>query len=291
MPPKKAAAAAPKTTKQANGTKAAANSAAKATTTKTTTAKKPATTAAAKKPAPKKAASETPPPPPPKAPAKTKRKAEDNDEQPTTNGAKRRKSSDDLSAPPPSPKRKAAASPPRSTTVAKKPKATKPKVVLNHAPTQRLNVYVFGEGASGELGLGSEKGQTEVKRPRLNPHLSASSVGVVQVAVGGMHCAVLTHDNRILTWGVNDQGALGRDTKWDGGLVDIDDNKSDSDSESGSDTGVNPRESTPAEVDMSAFPEGTVITQLAAGDSTTFALTGEGLVYGWGTFRVSALDD
>jgi regulator of chromosome condensation len=37
---------------------------------------------------------------------------------------------------------------------------------------------------------------------------------------------------------------------------------------------------------MSVFPEGTVFTQLAAGDSMTFALTDEGLVYGWGTFRV-----
>ena len=101
-----------------------------------------------------------------------------------------------------------------------------------------------------------------------------------------MHTAVLTKDNKILTWGVNDQGALGRDTNWDGGLRDIDeDDKSDSGSDSDSDTGVNPRESTPTEVDMSSLPEDLVWTQVVCTDSATFALTDEGHVYGWGTFR------
>ncbi|GKZ28157.1 hypothetical protein AbraCBS73388_011982, partial [Aspergillus brasiliensis] len=82
-----------------------------------------------------------------------------------------------------------------------KPRVTKPKpkVVINHAPTTRLNVYVCGEGSSGELGLGSAKNAVDVKRPRLNANLPADRVGVVQVAVGGMHCVALTHDNKILT--------------------------------------------------------------------------------------------
>jgi regulator of chromosome condensation len=101
-----------------------------------------------------------------------------------------------------------------------------------------------------------------------------------------MHCAALTYDNKILTWGVNDLGALGRDTTWDGGLVDIKDGDSDSGSES--DSGLNPREATPAEVDISEIPDGTVFTQLAASDNATFALTDKGLVYGWGTIRVSS---
>ena len=37
-------------------------------------------------------------------------------------------------------------------------------------------------------------------------------MGVVQIDAGGMHVVALTRDNKILTWGVNDQGALGRDT-------------------------------------------------------------------------------
>jgi regulator of chromosome condensation len=163
--------------------------------------------------------------------------------------------------------------------------------VINEIPTQKLDIYVFGEGSSGELGLGSVKVDgkkpIDVKRPRLNQYLSAETVGIVQVAVGGMHCAALTHDNKIYTWGVNDQGALGRDTKWDGGLKDIDDDKSDSSSEDGDDTGMNPLESTPAAIDSKHFPDEVKFVQLVASDSATFALTADGSVYGWGTFRVS----
>ncbi|KAL8832236.1 MAG: hypothetical protein Q9170_004957 [Blastenia crenularia] len=158
---------------------------------------------------------------------------------------------------------------------------TAPKARINDAPTDRLNVYVFGEGSSGELGLGSAKNAIDVKRPRLNPHLPAETVGVVQVACGGMHVAALTYDGKVLTWGVNDQGALGRDTTWEGGLRDVGDSENESDA--GSDSGLNPFESTPAAV--TTFPEGTVVVKLSAGDSHTLALTDEGLVYGWGTFR------
>ncbi|PYH47269.1 RCC1 domain-containing protein [Aspergillus saccharolyticus JOP 1030-1] len=161
----------------------------------------------------------------------------------------------------------------------------KPKVVINSAPTTRLNVYVCGEGSSGELGLGAGKTAIDVQRPRINPHLPADRVGVVQVAVGGMHCVALTHDNKILTWGVNDQGALGRDTDWEGGYKDVGESRSDSDLDSDEGTGLNPHESVPTAIPSDAFPHGTVFVQVAAGDSSSFALTDEGQVYGWGTFR------
>lgn len=164
-----------------------------------------------------------------------------------------------------------------------KPHAPKPKVVINEAPKTRLNVYVCGEGSSGELGLGTAKNVIDVKRPRLNQLLAADKVGVVQIAVGGMHCVALTHDNKIFTWGVNDQGALGRDTAWEGGYKDIEDN---SDSDDDDDSGLNPLESTPTAIPASAFPEGTAFVEVAAADSSSFALTDDGQVYGWGTFRV-----
>ncbi|EXJ90454.1 hypothetical protein A1O1_03556 [Capronia coronata CBS 617.96] len=278
MPPRKAAAATAtkKTTKTTTATKAT-----KATTTsKTTQAKKPTKSAAA--PKPYQGVAVMKPPPPSKNPVRPlKRKAEDDvEDKPKVNGTKKVKSQTAATAPDP-PKPKAAAE--KTATVRK----TKPKAEINHAPSEKLNVYVFGEGSSGELGLGSAKGQTEVKRPRYNPNLSPDTVGVVSLSVGGMHTAALTHGNRILTWGVNDQGALGRDTTWDGGLRDLDDagSDSDSDSDSGSETAVNPKESTPGEVDLAGVPEGAVFTQLACTDSATFALTSEGEVYGWGTFR------
>ena len=171
---------------------------------------------------------------------------------------------------------------PRAAKKARASRATKDSEVINEAPTERLNVYVFGEGAAGELGLGTAKNAIDVKRPRLNPLLSAADVGVVQLSCGGMHVAALTHDNQILTWGVNDDGALGRDTTWGGGLRDMDKDEDDSDDE---DSGLNPKESTPTAV-ASTFPEGTIFTQVAASDSCTLAVTDKGLVYGWGTFRV-----
>ena len=174
--------------------------------------------------------------------------------------------------------------PPVKKIRATKTATKKPKVVINAIPTQRLDVFVFGEGSSSELGLGTAKNAIDVKRPRLNPLLTSRDVGVVHVACGGMHVAALTHDNKILTWGVNDQGALGRSTEWDEGLKDIDDNASD-DSDT-SDSGLNPLESSPTAIPASSFPEDTNFVKLSAGDSHTLALTDDGLVYGWGCFRV-----
>jgi regulator of chromosome condensation len=171
-------------------------------------------------------------------------------------------------------------------TTTKTTPAARPIPVINEVLTQKLDVFVCGEGSSGELGLGT-KNSIDVKRPRLNANLDAKTIGVVQLSAGGMHAVALTHDNQILTWGVNDQGALGRNTDWDGGLRDIeaDGSSSDSDSEA-SDSGLNPFESTPTAIGSDKFPADVKFVQVAAGDSCSFALTDTGLVYGWGTFRV-----
>lgn len=253
---------------------------------------KPATKAAAK-PAAKTAAKTAAKPSATKAAAKpsTKRAAS---EKPVANGAssKKRKADDDNDAAPVEVKK---VKKEKTPAPAPEPVDPRPKVAIgrsiNEAPTTILDVYVFGEGTSGELGLGSRKVDgkkpIDVKRPRLNPNLSAKSVGVVQVSCGGMHVVALTRDNKILTWGVNDQGALGRDTNWDGGLKDMDtaeDSDSDDDED---DTGMNPLESTPTPVSDDFFAKDTIFTQVIACDSASFALTQDGRVYGWGTFRSS----
>lgn len=145
-----------------------------------------------------------------------------------------------------------------------------------------LAVMGFGSHEFGELALGPKA--TVVKRPRLISSLDPdvkTAFHLVQLDCGGMHTVGLTADNKIISWGVNDNGALGRDTSWDGGLRDVDD---DSDSEADD---LNPRESTPAEISPGHFPPGTCFTHVAAGDSCSFAVTDTGLVYGWGTFVVS----
>lgn len=159
------------------------------------------------------------------------------------------------------------------------PKGKNAKIVRERSK-KRLNVFVFGKGDMCELGLGPK--QRQVTRPRLDPFLPIDTVGVVEVAVGGMHTAVLANDGSILTWGVNDQNALGRNTDWKAPEVDVDDaDNSDSDSDDGD---INPIESTPGPVE--GLPEGVDIVTIACSDSLTAAVTSTGYVYAWGTFRV-----
>ncbi|KAI0472822.1 RCC1/BLIP-II [Xylariaceae sp. FL0804] len=155
--------------------------------------------------------------------------------------------------------------------------------ILNDRPTQILDLFVFGDGEFGELGLGNKKFEgkkpAHVKLPQLNQLLSADKVGVVQIAAGGMHAAALTDKNKILTWGVNDEKALGRETNWEG--------DDDDDEDVYDDAGLDPTESTPGEVDMSFLKEKHQFVQVAATNNATFVLTDVGTVYGWGTFRGS----
>jgi len=163
--------------------------------------------------------------------------------------------------------------------VAPLPKGRNTKVVRERSQT-KMKVFVFGKGDMCELGLGPKDRQ--VTRPRVNPFLPIDTVGVVDVAVGGMHTAVLTHDGTILTWGVNDQNALGRNTTWEAPVVDVNDASSDTDSDDGD---INPVESTPGPVE--GLPQGVDIVTVVCSDSLTCALTSTGFVYAWGTFRAS----
>ncbi|KAJ3940423.1 uncharacterized protein N0V96_009422 [Colletotrichum fioriniae] len=253
-------------------------------------AAKPTKKAAAKKAEPKKTAAAKKTDAKPAADSKKRKSSEEatEDEKPKAKKSKTDTAEVDSQA---TESAKATESADEEPEAVKPAKATKKAAIgkkINSAPTQILDVYVFGEGSSGELGLGSKKldGKkiVDVKRPRLNPKLDAKDVGVVQVACGGMHVAALTKDNKILTWGVNDQGALGRDTNWDGGLRDADAEEEEDDED---DSGINPHESTPTAVDTTHFAPDAKFTQVVASDSATFALTEDGRVYGWGTFRSS----
>ncbi|KAJ8372505.1 hypothetical protein AAFF_G00282120 [Aldrovandia affinis] len=126
------------------------------------------------------------------------------------------------------------------------------KVKVSHSShgKEKGLVLVLGQGDVGQLGLGEDI--LERKKPAL---VSLPEVALQAVA-GGMHTVCLSDTGHVYSFGCNDEGALGRDTTQEGS------------------------EAVPGQVDLSAR-----VVQVSAGDSHTAALTEEGVVYVWGSFR------
>ncbi|KAI8992264.1 regulator of chromosome condensation 1/beta-lactamase-inhibitor protein II [Pilobolus umbonatus] len=111
-------------------------------------------------------------------------------------------------------------------------------------------VFVFGTGDTGQLGLGDE--MLERKRPMPLKVLDHESI--VDIVAGGMHSVAITKEGQLWTWGCNDQRALGRSGE----------------------------EYIPAKIENM---ENIKIVKVACGDSISMALTEEGKLYCWGTYR------
>ncbi|MBN3290363.1 RCC1 protein, partial [Polypterus senegalus] len=111
-------------------------------------------------------------------------------------------------------------------------------------------VLTLGQGDVGQLGLGVDVLE------RKKPALVSLPEEIVQAEAGGMHTVCLGKSGTIYTFGCNDEGALGRDTNEEGS------------------------EMVPAKVELNEK-----IIQVSAGDSHTAALTEDGRVYIWGSFR------
>ncbi|XP_021055462.1 regulator of chromosome condensation isoform X1 [Mus pahari] len=111
-------------------------------------------------------------------------------------------------------------------------------------------VLTLGQGDVGQLGLGESV--LERKKPALVPLLQ----DVVQAEAGGMHTVCLSQSGQVYSFGCNDEGALGRDTSVEGS------------------------EMVPGKVELQEK-----VVQVSAGDSHTAALTEDGRVFLWGSFR------
>lgn len=115
-------------------------------------------------------------------------------------------------------------------------------------------MLVFGQGDFGQLGLG------ENVTSKVYPAAISDYQDVVHLAAGAMHNVCLRKTGEVLTFGCNDEGALGRDTTKEGS------------------------ETVPDAVEL---PDRAV--QVTAGDSHSAALLNDGRVFAWGTFRVHFL--
>lgn len=71
------------------------------------------------------------------------------------------------------------------------------------------HLFVWGDGGCGQLGLGEDV----MEKYRPFPLALPGGKKVLQVACGGMHTVALAEDGTVYTWGVNDEGALGRETE------------------------------------------------------------------------------
>uniref|UniRef100_A0A8C9SL14 Regulator of chromosome condensation 1 n=1 Tax=Scleropages formosus TaxID=113540 RepID=A0A8C9SL14_SCLFO len=137
---------------------------------------------------------------------------------------------------------------PSPTEDSKAPK--KVKVTHSSHGTEKGLVLVLGQGDVGQLGLGEDVME------RKKPALVTFPEPVVQAVAGGMHTVCLSDSGNVYTFGCNDEGALGRDTMEEGS------------------------EMRPGKVELAEK-----VVQVSAGDSHTAALTEEGAVYVWGSFR------
>ncbi|NXJ71359.1 RCC1 protein, partial [Rostratula benghalensis] len=130
------------------------------------------------------------------------------------------------------------------------PGLKKIKVCHSSHGTQPGLVLTLGQGDVGQLGLGEDVME------RKKPALVTLPEMMVQVEAGGMHTVCLSQAGKIYTFGCNDEGALGRDTSAEGS------------------------ETTPGLVELQEK-----VVQVSAGDSHTAALTEDGRVFVWGSFR------
>jgi regulator of chromosome condensation len=161
-----------------------------------------------------------------------------------------------------------------------------------------LDCFTFGSNPFGALGLGEDV--VEKFRPAFVP--LPKSARCAQVACGGMHTLALSSDGRVFSWGVNDEGALGRPTAgsaWGeqgggGGAGSTPATAAKKGSGAGATAAKKAQEEeeeedphVPGEVRLPAAARGAVVA-VAAGDGVSVALTSAGDVWGWGLFKDDA---
>ena len=94
------------------------------------------------------------------------------------------------------------------------PVSKRPHIVVNSlsdAPAVTGTVFVWGDGSMGQLGFGDLFDSLEKPHP-----LTDLPDTIVDIVAGPMHNLVLTKEGLVYSWGVNDDGALGRNANNNG---------------------------------------------------------------------------
>ncbi|WWD02144.1 hypothetical protein V865_000182 [Kwoniella europaea PYCC6329] len=146
-------------------------------------------------------------------------------------------------------------------------------------------LFIWGTGDMGQFGLGPDE-LDEIARPKLHSWFEEEiedgklsrdgkegNGGLEAVACGGMHTLAIDEAGRVRSWGINDNAALGRVT------TNVPDPK-------------DPESIIPNE-DLETVPlvvealekEGFRAVKVAAGDSVSVAISDQGELRAWGSFR------
>ncbi|KAJ7634979.1 RCC1/BLIP-II [Roridomyces roridus] len=171
-------------------------------------------------------------------------------------------------------KRKGADEPPaRAGKRARLPVPVPPPLNAIPQPSQadeKRILLVHGGFDAGQLGLGDDQ-EKEVMRPRVHPLFlewvtsgDVGPTGLEQVAAGGMHSLILDSNGKVWSFGSNDSFALGRVTE--------------------------PPEGKPDNLpELVTGLEDFRATFIAASDNLSIAISNEGKLRAWGTFKSDGL--
>ena len=116
-------------------------------------------------------------------------------------------------------------------------------------------------GDAGQFGLGDEI--LELTRPKLLDTIPGGTNTVLKIVCGGMHTLAVCQGGLLYSWGVNDEGALGRHARKD----------------------VEGAETKPGLVTM---PNNAAAIDVSTGDSHVAVATDSGAIVAWGAFRSSS---
>ncbi|KAG9095608.1 hypothetical protein FRC06_009628 [Ceratobasidium sp. 370] len=173
---------------------------------------------------------------------------------------------------------------PKKAPATRKPRDVGPTLnsipAIPDHPRPAYQMLVFGNGDSSQFGMGPDA-TGEYPRPRMQKFFKTASdegklggegAGIESLAAGGMHTLAVDEAGKLWTWGTNDDGALGRMVEG----PDPEDPSKTIDSDVA--------ESTPTVLKTLVDEEFRTVA-IAAGNNVSVALSSEGKLKAWGSFR------